>query len=221
MRRPRGLRSFWPAKKLRQTIAAKLDCDEGDLTLKEGTATVANKQTALTDLVGDVPMVVECAIEPGKTQKDMRQATFGSFFCEVHVNSVTGEVRLRQMHGSFAVGRILNLKTARSQCLGGMTFGIGMVLTEQLIQDTRDGHLVNHDLAEYHIPLSADVPQLTVNFIEERDPYANAMLAKSIGELGICVSGAAIVNAIYDATSVGVREMPATMDKILPGLPDV
>ncbi|MBU0779439.1 MAG: molybdopterin-dependent oxidoreductase, partial [Alphaproteobacteria bacterium] len=186
-----------------------------------GTATFANKQTPLTDLIGDAPMVVEGAIEPGKTQKDFRQATFGSFFCEVGVNSVTGEVRLRRMHGSFAAGRILNAKTARSQCLGGMTFGIGMALTEELIQDTRDGHLVNHDLAEYHIPVNADVPQLSVNFIAERDPYANPMQAKGIGELGICGAGAAIINAIYDATGVRVRDLPATMDKILPGLPDV
>jgi xanthine dehydrogenase YagR molybdenum-binding subunit len=134
---------------------------------------------------------------------------------------VTGEVRLRRMHGSFAAGRILNAKTARSQCLGGMTFGIGMALTEELIQDTRDGHLVNHDLAEYHIPVNSDVPQLSVNFIAERDPYANPMQAKGIGELGICGAGAAIINAIYDATGVRVRDLPATMDKILPGLPDV
>ena len=216
-----GSSVYLACEKLRQTIAAKLDCDEGDLTLKDGTATFANKQTPLTDLVGDAPMVVEGAIEPGKTQKDFRQATFGSFFCEVGVNSVTGEVRLRRMHGSFAAGRILNAKTARSQCLGGMTFGIGMALTEELIQDTRDGHLVNHDLAEYHIPVNADVPQLSVNFIAERDPYANPMQAKGIGELGICGAGAAIINAIYDATGVRVRNLPATMDKILPGLPDV
>ena len=137
------------------------------------------------------------------------------------MNRVTGEVRVRRMHGSFAAGRILNPKTARSQCLGGMTFGIGMALTEELIHDARDGHLVNRDLGEYHIPVNADVPQLTVNFVEERDPWANPMQAKGIGELGICGAGACILNAIHDATGVRVRDLPATMDKILPGLPDL
>lgn len=216
-----GSSVFLACEKLRQDIAKKLGCIEGDLTLKDGIATAANKQTPLTDLIGDAPMIQEAEIEPGKTQKDVRQATFGAFFCEVGVNRVTGETRLRRMHGSFAAGRILNPKTARSQCLGGMTFGIGMALTEALMFDTRDGHLVNRDLGEYHIPVNADVPQMTVNFVHERDPYANPMQAKGIGELSICGAGACIVNAIYDATGVRVRDLPATMDKILPGLPDL
>lgn len=216
-----GSSVFLACEKLRQDIAAKLGCDEGDLTLKDGMATAANQQTALTDLVGDAPLVAEGAIEAGKTSEDVRQATFGAFFCEVGVSSVTGEVRVRRMHGSFAAGRILNAKTARSQCLGGMTFGIGMALTEELIFDKRDGHLVNRDLGEYHIPVNADVPQLTVNFLEERDPWANPMQSKGIGELGICGAGASVLNAIHDACGVRVRDLPATMDKILPGLPDV
>ncbi len=216
-----GSSVFLACEKLRQDIATKLGCDEGDLTLKDGVATAANQQTPLTDLIGDAPMVVEGEITPGETMKERRQATFGAFFCEVGVNRVTGEVRLRRMHGSFAAGRILNAKTARSQCLGGMTFGIGMALTEELIQDLRDGHIVNRDLGEYHIPVNADVPQLTVNFVHERDPYANPMQAKGIGELGICGAGACIINAIYDASGVRVRDLPATMDKILPGLPDL
>jgi len=122
------------------------------------------------------------------------------------------------MHGSFAAGRILNAKTARSQCLGGMTFDIGMALTEELIHDPRDGHIVNRDFAEYHLPVNADVPQLTVNVLEERDPWANPMQAKGIGEPGICGAGASIVNAIHDACGVRVRDLPATLDKILPHL---
>ncbi|MBU2360544.1 MAG: xanthine dehydrogenase family protein molybdopterin-binding subunit [Alphaproteobacteria bacterium] len=216
-----GSSVFLACEKLRQEIAKKLGCDEGDLTLKDGMATAANTQTPLTDLIGDRPMESTGVIEAGKTMKDVRQATFGAFFCEVGVNRVTGETRIRRMHGSFAAGRILNAKTARSQCLGGMTFGIGMALTEELIHDARDGHIVNRDLGEYHIPVNADVPQLTVTFLEERDPYANPMQAKGIGELGICGAAACILNAIHDATGVRVRDLPATMDKILPGLPDL
>ena len=96
-----------------------------------------------------------------------------------------------------------------------MTFGIGMALTEELVHDPRDGHLVNHDLAEYHLPVNRDVPQLEVEFLDERDPWASPLQAKGIGELSICGSAAAITNAIYNACGVRVRDYPATLDKIL------
>ena len=145
----------------------------------------------------------------------MRQATFGAHFAEVAVSAVTGETRVRRMLGVFAAGRILNPKTARSQCIGGMTFGIGMALTEELVHDPRDGHLVNRDLAEYHLPVNRDVPQLEVEFLDERDPWASPLQAKGIGELSICGSAAAITNAIYNACGIRVRDYPATLDKIL------
>lgn len=115
-------------------------------------------------------------------------------------------------------GRILNPKTARSQCLGGITFGIGMALTEELTFDPRDGHVANHNLAEYHLAVNADVPQLTVGLLEERDDWANPMQAKGIGELGICGAAAAITNAIYNATGVRMRDYRATLDKVFAGL---
>jgi xanthine dehydrogenase YagR molybdenum-binding subunit len=115
----------------------------------------------------------------------------------------------------------LNEKTARSQMIGGMTFGIGAALSEELVHDTRTGKLVNHDLAEYHVPVNADVPQLEVVFLDERDVHANPLHAKGIGELGISGAGAAIANAIYNATGVRVRDYPITLDKLLPGLPEV
>jgi xanthine dehydrogenase YagR molybdenum-binding subunit len=123
------------------------------------------------------------------------------------------------MLGVFAAGRILNSKTATSQCYGAMTWGIGMALGEELLFDPRDGHIVNRDLAGYHIPVNLDVPQIEVVLLEERDPWASPIHTKGIGELGICGSGAAITNAIYNATGVRVRDYPATLDKILPGLP--
>lgn len=134
------------------------------------------------------------------------------------VHKASGETRVRRIHGSFAAGRILNAKTARSQCLGGMTFGIGMALTEELAFDPRDGHVANHNLAEYHIAVNADVPQLTVELLEERDDWANPMQAKGIGELGICGAAAAITNAIFNATGVRVRDYPATLDKVIAGM---
>ena len=119
------------------------------------------------------------------------------------------------MTGVFAAGRILNEKTARSQCLGGMIFGIGMALTEELVHDVRDGHIVNRDFAEYHLPVNADVPQIDVLLLDERDDFANPLQVKGIGELGICGAAASITNAIYNATGVRIRDYPATLDKII------
>ena len=127
--------------------------------------------------------------------------------------------RVTRWVGSFAAGRILNEQTARSQCIGGIVFGIGAALTEELVHDPRNGKVVNRDLAEYHVPVHADVPQIEVTFLPERDPYANPLQAKGIGELGISGAGAAVANAIYNATGVRVRDYPLTLDKLLAGLP--
>ena len=216
-----GSSVFLACEEIRSAIAGRLGVAEDDLTLKDGHAVAGNVRRSLSDILDGEPIEAEGTIEPGKTANAVKQATFGAFFAEVGVNRVTGEVRVRRMHGSFAAGRILNAKTARSQCLGGMTFGIGIALTEELLHDPRDGHIVNRDFAEYHVPVNADVPQLTVNLLEERDPFASPIQVKGIGELGICGAGAAIVNAVHDACGVRVRDLPATLDKILPGLDDL
>ncbi|MDP4034140.1 MAG: molybdopterin-dependent oxidoreductase, partial [Pseudorhodobacter sp.] len=101
---------------------------------------------------------------------------------------------------------------------GGMTFGLGMALTEAMEHDPRDGHIVTRDLAEYHIPCHADVPPLEVHFLPERDTYVGPLQAKGLGELGICGAGAAILNAIHNACGVRVRDLPATPDKIIAGM---
>ncbi|CTQ32665.1 xanthine dehydrogenase family protein molybdopterin-binding subunit [Jannaschia rubra] len=215
-----GSAVFLACQGVRERLAEAMGVAETDLTLKDGQAIADNRSTPLGDVI-DGPVEALGHIEPGKTSKAVRQATWGAYFAEVAVNSVTGETRVRRMHGTFAAGRILNAKTARSQCLGGMTFGIGMALTEELMHDARDGHVVNRDLAEYHIPVNADVPQITVELLmEERDPWTNPMQAKGIGELGICGAAAAIVNAIHQATGVRVRDLPATLDKVMAGLED-
>lgn len=159
-------------------------------------------------------------IAPGKNGKEYRQASFGVNFAEVAVHRVTGEIRVKRMTGAFAAGRILNHKTATSQCYGGMVFGIGSALMEQVIHDKQDGRLCNHDLAEYHIPVNADVPQLDVILVEEDDRYTNPMHIKGIGETAISGAAAAIANAIYNAVGIRVRDFPITMDKLLNELPD-
>jgi xanthine dehydrogenase YagR molybdenum-binding subunit len=140
---------------------------------------------------------------------------FGAQFAEVRVNEDTGEVRVPRLLGVFAAGRIINPKTARSQMLGGMTWGLSMALHEESVLDPRFGDYVNHDLAEYHIATNADVGEIDVSWIEEDDPHVNPMGVKGIGELGIVGTAAAIANAVYHATGTRVRDLPITLDKLL------
>ena len=140
---------------------------------------------------------------------------FGAYFAEARVDEDTGEVRVPRMTGVFAVGNVINAKTARSQFIGGMTMGLSMALHEESLVDPRFGHVVNHDFAEYHIPTNADVGDMDVAWIDEHDPHVNPMGSKGIGEIGICGSPAAIANAVFHATGVRVRDLPITPDKLL------
>jgi xanthine dehydrogenase YagR molybdenum-binding subunit len=145
--------------------------------------------------------------------------SYGAHFAEVGVDVDTAEIRLRRMLGVFAAGRILNAKTARSQLIGGMTWGVSAALLEDAVVDTRTGAFVNRDLAEYLVPVHADIPQIDAIILDGFDDKANALGAKGIGELGNCGSGAAIANAVFNATGVRVRDFPITLEKVLPGLP--
>src|ERR1700730_5656689 len=141
---------------------------------------------------------------------------FGAQFAEVRVNEDTGEVRVPRLLGVFAAGRIINPKTARSQLLGGMTWGLSMALHEASVLDARFGDYVNHDFAEYHIATNADVGTIDVTWIDEEDPHVNPMGAKGIGEIGIVGTAAAIANAVHHATGIRIRDLPITLDKLLP-----
>jgi xanthine dehydrogenase YagR molybdenum-binding subunit len=144
---------------------------------------------------------------------------FGAQFAEARVDADTGEVRVARLHGTFAAGRIVNPRTARSQFLGGMTMGLSMALHENSLLDPRFGHVVNHDLAEYHIAANADVLDLRADWLDETDEHVNPMGSKGIGEIGIVGTAAAVANAVFHATGVRVRDLPITLDKLLPGLP--
>ena len=122
------------------------------------------------------------------------------------------------MLGVFTAGRILNEKTARSQAIG-MIFGIGAALEEAMILDPRFGCYVNHDLAEYHVPVHADIPAIDAIFVVELDDQSNPLKSKGIGELGICGAGASIANAVYNACGARIRNYPITLDKLLSSLP--
>ncbi len=143
--------------------------------------------------------------------------TFGAQFAEVAVREDSGEVRVRRLLGVFDAGRVINPKTARSQLIGGMTQGASMALFEQSVLDPRFGHVVNHDLAEYHIASNADVRSVEAYWLDEEDPHTNPMHSKGIGEVCTVGTAAAIANAVYHATGVRVRDLPITLDKLLSG----
>jgi xanthine dehydrogenase YagR molybdenum-binding subunit len=191
-------------------------------TASWGTAIVeaARKlRTRLQEEHGVIPAGgLEATGEAGENPEARRFAmhAYGAQFAEVRVNIDTGEVRVPRLLGVFAAGRIMNAKTARSQFLGGMTMGLSMALHEQSILDPRFGDYVNHDFAEYHIATNADVGAIDVSWIDEDDPYVNPMGAKGIGEVGIVGTAAAIANAVYHATGIRIRDLPITLDKLLP-----
>ncbi|POX37089.1 xanthine dehydrogenase [Streptomyces sp. Ru73] len=151
--------------------------------------------------------------------RDYSIHTYGAHFAEVGVDADTGEIRLRRMLGVFSVGRVLNAKTARSQLIGGMIWGAGAALEEEAVVDRRSGAFVNRDLAQYLVPVHADIPDIDAVVLDGYDARANVLGAKGIGELGICGAGAAVANAVFNATGVRVRDFPITLEKLLPGLP--
>ncbi|AUA58990.1 4-hydroxybenzoyl-CoA reductase subunit alpha [Achromobacter spanius] len=208
--------------KLRAAILQRLGFAIDGAVFAGGSVTEASGRTAtLRDAASGGELVAEDVLEFGDLDKKFQQSTFGAHFVEVAVDAATGETRIRRMLAVCAAGRILNPKTARSQVIGAMTMGVGAALMEELAVDDRVGYFVNHDLASYEVPVHADIPSQEVIFLDETDPISSPMKAKGVGELGLCGVGAAIANAVYNATGVRVRDYPITLDKLLPGLPDL
>ncbi|HEX5460124.1 MAG TPA: xanthine dehydrogenase family protein molybdopterin-binding subunit [Steroidobacteraceae bacterium] len=151
----------------------------------------------------------------GADDETFAQHSFGAQFAEVRVNPDTGEVRLVRMLGVFSAGRIINPRLARSQLIGGMTMGLSMALHEESVMDERLGHIVNHDLAGYHIATNADVVDLDAVWLDEVDDRSTPMGSRGIGEIGIVGAAAAIANAVYHAAGKRIRALPITPDKLL------
>jgi xanthine dehydrogenase YagR molybdenum-binding subunit len=204
---------------LRNEIIRKVGFNAEDVAFEDGEVRSGGRSIELASAAGDFGITVEDGIEFGDMTKRYAQATFGAHFVEVGVDHTTGEVRARRMAGVFAAGRILNPKTARSQVIGAMAMGIGAALMEEAVVDKRRGYFVNHDMAEYLIPVHADVPHQELVFLDETDAKSSPMKAKGVGELGICGAGAAVANAVYNACGVRVRDYPITLDKLLAALP--
>ena len=206
--------------KLREAVAAKLGLDATDAVFADGSVRSGNKSLQLAAAAKDGDLAAEDRIEYGDLAKKYQQSTFAGHFVEVGVDINTAETRVRRMLAVCAAGRILNPKSARSQVIGAMTMGVGGALMEELAVDKRRGFFVNHDLAGYEVPVHADIPHQDVIFMDETDPMSSPMKAKGVGELGICGVGAAVANAIYNATGIRVRDYPLTLDKLLERMPD-
>jgi xanthine dehydrogenase YagR molybdenum-binding subunit len=213
-----GSALFEACNALREKLARSAGMDPATARFANGSIASGEQSKKLTDLVG-AGMDADGEIQPGRNNVDFSQQSYGAHFAEVGVDMDTGEVRLRRMLGVFTAGRVLNAKTARSQAIGGMTFGVGAALGEAMALDPRFGYFVNHDLAEYHVPVHADIPAIDAIFLAELDNESNPLKSKGIGELGICGAGASLANAIYNACGARVRDFPITLDKVLSVLP--
>ena len=187
---------------------------DGRLALKSDTT----KSETFTDILTRAGMKeVEGSYDTqfNDREKKFSSHAFGAHFAEVRVDRDFGEVRITRFAGVFDIGRALNMKTAESQMRGGIIMGLGMALMEETVLDANLGIIVNRDLAEYHVPVHADVPMIDIVLLENFDEHASPIGAKGAGEIGIVGAAAAISNAVYHATGVRVRDLPVTPDKLI------
>ena len=179
-----------------------------------GESGAGESYAAILQRAGQAYLEVEASSSmPMETMK-YSMASYGAQFCEVRVNAETGELRVSRWLGSFDCGRIINPKTAASQFRGGIIMGIGMALSEETQFDDRRGRIVNRSLAEYHIPVHLDVPDIEVIYTDIPDALM-PLGARGVGEIGITGTAAAIANAVFNATGKRIRDLPITLDKLL------
>ncbi|MEK9282042.1 MULTISPECIES: xanthine dehydrogenase family protein molybdopterin-binding subunit [unclassified Bradyrhizobium] len=194
--------------------------DAADVILIDGTiASNGEKSRAvsITDAMryGKLERMEKQKLNQFAGDKSHARNTHSAVFAEVKVDEQLGVIRVTRMVSAVAAGRILNTKTGRSQIMGGVVWGIGMALHEETVMDHRFGRIMNPNIAEYHIPVNADVHDIDVIFVEERDDHINALGVKGLGEIGIVGVPAAIANAVYHATGKRIRRFPITLDKLL------
>ena len=152
-------------------------------------------------------------------QSNYAMHAHGAVFAEVKVDPDLGQIRVTRLVGAFAAGRVINPRMVRSQLFGGMIWGVSFALHEETVIDHRSGRILNADLAEYHVPVNADVPSLDVLTIDEHDPHVNALGIKGVGEIGITGSAGAVANAVWHATGIRVRRFPIGIDDLVMKLP--
>ncbi len=173
---------------------------------------------SLTDIMrrsGTSSIEEQATTEPPTAHENYSLYTHSAVFAEVRVDEDLGSVTVPRVVSAVAAGRVLNPKTARSQIVGSIVGGIGMALQEESVLDHAVGRIMTHNLADYHFPVHADVHEIDVIFVDERDEIVNPLGAKGLGEIGMVGVGAAIANAVYHATGKRVRDLPITLDKLL------
>jgi xanthine dehydrogenase YagR molybdenum-binding subunit len=196
------------------------DAKVGDVTLSDGKLVSkqdARRAVSIADIMraGKVDRIAQEKTNSFREAGSYAKNTHSAIFAEVKVDEELGVVRVTRVVNAVAAGRILNLKTAHSQIMGSVVWGIGMALHEETLFDHRFGRVMNANIAEYHVPVNADVHDIQVIFVDEPDEIINPMGIKGLGEIGIVGVAAAIANAIYHATGKRVRDLPITLDKIL------
>ncbi len=155
----------------------------------------------------------------GEEEEKYAFHSFGAQFCELKVNRWTGEIRVQRITSVMDIGTVINLKTARSQIIGGIVFGIGMALMEGSHLEEKSGRYANANFADYLVATNADVPHMDIHFINKPDTIFNPLGARGIGEIGVTGTPAAIANAVYNATGTRVRDFPILPERLLlPGV---
>jgi len=196
------------------------DVDVADVILVDG-AIAGNgdpsRAVSIADAMrhGKLERIEKQKLNEFPEDKSHARNTHSAVFAEVKVDEQFGVIRVTRVVSAVAAGRILNTKTGRSQIMGGVVWGIGMALQEETVMDHRFGRIMNPNIAEYHIPVNADIHDIDVIFVEERDERINRLGVKGLGEIGLVGVPAAIANAVYHATGKRIRRFPITLDKLL------
>jgi xanthine dehydrogenase YagR molybdenum-binding subunit len=207
------------AQKMEGSFLKKAPLD--DLQFSEGFISLSadpSQRVSISDVIKsgkEATLIAEVATKPDAQSKKYAMYTHSAAFVEVTVDKDLGTVHVTRVVIAVAGGKVLNPKTARSQILGGVVWGIGMALEEESLMDNHYGRFINHDLAEYHLPVNADIQDIDVIFVDEEDTIVNPLGVKGLGEIGIVGIPAAICNAIFHATGKRVRDLPITLDKLL------
>ncbi len=208
-----GIAAADPQSPLRGALPDEVDADDGWLFLRSDPLR-RERMSSIVKRHG-APVEVTARAEPGSEKEKYSMHSFGAVFVEVQVDEVLCEIRVPRVVGVYGVGKLINAKTGRSQLLGGIVWGLGMALLEETVFDKRVGRAVNGNLAEYHVPVNADIGNIDVHVVDEDDPHVNPLGAKGIGEIGITGVAAAVANAVWHATGKRVRDLPITLDKLL------
>jgi xanthine dehydrogenase YagR molybdenum-binding subunit len=188
------------------------------LQVRDGMVVGPDRQVPLSVLLerdGRRFIEAEAKTQSGEEKQKFSMHAFGAQFAEVRVDPDLGTIRVSRFVGAFDAGNLLNAKTARSQLIGGITYGIGMALLEETLVDGETGRIVNSNVAEYLMPVNADVPEIETIVVQNDDKNSNPLGAKGIGELPMVGVAAAIANAVYHATGVRVRKVPIRVEDIL------